>query len=215
MVREWIGSARDGYSDSKGSQYGKMEVSQGNQGLHSSYKTKIKVLLTWRRLTYSFWTLLPWENSMIPFSPSRYNQPSPLDTMWWPPAQLLPVSSLSLPKWPWAFQAGSPSGDTDKSDSDTWQVPGPSSLFLYFEGLIPVFLRSLLHFSGFPRYIQPRTKNLTIWLHLWNLKRAVTQNSEVSPEQGHWWCQAWSHTALQSLLLPSLLFHITLRATES
>lgn len=33
-----------------------------------------------------------------PISPSRDNQPSPLDTMWWPPAQLLPVSSLSLPR---------------------------------------------------------------------------------------------------------------------
>ena len=30
-------------------------------------KKKIKVLLAWQRLTYSFWTPLPWENSMIPF----------------------------------------------------------------------------------------------------------------------------------------------------
>ena len=144
-----------------------------------------------------------------PISPSRDNQPSPLDTMWWPPAQLLPVSSLSLPRWPWALQAGSPSGDTDKSNSDTWQVPGPSSLFLYLEGFIPTT------FFWIPWVHPTQNQKLDHLAASLKSERAVTQNSEVSPKQGHWWCQAGSHIPLQSLLLPSLLFPITLRATES
>lgn len=57
-------------------------------------------------------TSLPLENSvLIPFHTLEIINRVPLDILWQPLAWLLPVSSLSLPKWQQALQAGGPRGD--------------------------------------------------------------------------------------------------------
>lgn len=118
--------------------------------------------------------------------------------MRWPPAWLFPVNSLPLPKWQQTLQTGSPRGDTYKSNSDAWPLPGPSVYFCLSKKDLSLCVWS--HYYLFLDFLGASNSEPKAWLF-------GCICDAVSPEQRGLMVSGWVPLLLQNLLFLLPLLH--------